>query len=544
MNVPYKKWYVFLFALLLAFTFSCARQSKLVSTEKAQKIKESPEAATYLKFIESELERYQETPEDSLVSIDAAIKNEPDVGYLYYQRAIINASAGRWEGVDVDCKTALAKDPRLLNAKVLIGNALGVLGKHDESIRYLEEVRREDPSREDAYTYLAKEYMNVEKYREAEKVMLSLLARDTEAMIAYYYLGAIYGAYLKEPKKAIEVFKHILEREPDNAQVIDAVSQLYVDTDQVNKALELLLNAEKSHASDVSLKLKIARIYYKMKNYPEAIRRFEEILKTDPGSDKIIYYLGVLYEEGGSINDAVATYRKVPPVSGLYRDARLRLAYRFKENGEMEKAKDVLREGIRKKPTEMEFYQYLGGIYEREGDYGSAIKVLIGATKTSPNDEKLFFAVGTLYDKAKDVKKAVETMRKVLKINPKNASAMNYIGYTFVEKGEDLREAEDLLQEAARLAPDDGYIIDSLGWLYYVKGDLTRAAFLLKRAVEILPDEPTVLKHMGQIYLEEGKKKDALKYFQKALRAYEKKENVNVENVEEILSLIEKAMGK
>jgi len=523
----------------LSLIIACAKEPIRYTEEVSRRVDVDPTAEIYLDFIRSEIERYNEQPEKSLSAIDEAITANPDVGYFYYQRAIIKAGEGDWESVISDCRETLRHDSSNLDAKILLAQALGITDRHTESIRYLEAVRKKDPKRQDVYPLLAKEYMNVKKYHQAEKVMRSLLARDSEAMVGYYYLGAIYGAYLKQPSRAIAVYQKILTREPDNVQVIDAISQLYLDSGKPEKALDMFVKLEKYRPNDVSLKLKIARLHYKLKNYPAAIQNFEEVLDKNPGSDKIIYYLGVLYEESGQIENAIKMFEKVPPVSGLYKDARLRLAYQYKERGDVPKAKSVLEMGIRKAPKIKEFYKYLAGIYEREGDNERAIRLLVKASRLFPNDEKLLFAIATLHERNGQQKKALEIMRKILEMNPKSVPAMNYIGYSFVEKGENLDEAEDLLQEAVHLKPDDGYIVDSLGWLYFIKGDYTRSFYLIQRALKLVPDEPTILKHMGQLYQQRGESKKAIIYYQKALKAWMKKEVVNKKEVQEVVILIE-----
>ncbi len=525
----------------LSLIIACAKEPVRYTEEVPRKIGVDPTAEIYLDFIRSEIERYDDQPEKSLSSIDEAIAANPGVGYFYYQRAIIKAGEGDWESVIRDCRETLRRDPSNLDAKILLGQALGITDHHAEAIRYFEEVRKKDPKRQDVYPFLAKEYMNVKKYRQAERVMLSLLARDSEAMVGYYYLGAIYGAYLKQPSRAIAIYQKILTREPDNVQVIDAISQLYLDSGKPEKALDMFVKLEKYRPNDVSLKLKIARLHYKLKNYPAAIQNFEEVLEKNPGSDKIIYYLGVLYEESGQIDNAIKMFETVPPVSGLYKDARLRLAYQYKARGEIAKAKSVLEVGIRKSPKIGEFYQYLAGIYEREGDNESAIRLLVRASKLFPNDEKLLFAIATLFERNGQRKKALEIMRDILEVNPKSVPAMNYIGYSYVEKGENLDEAEDLLQEAVHLKPDDGYIIDSLGWLYFTKGDYTRSFYLIKRALKLVPNEPTILKHMGQLYQQRGENKKAIAYYKKALQAWMKKEIVDKGEVQEVVTLIDEA---
>lgn len=519
----------------------CARKAVLHPDVKAVRIEEDAIAATYVDFIKSELERYGETPVKSLEAVNRAIDKNPDIGTFYYQRALINAGIGKWEDVAGDCEKALQKNPNDIDAKVLLARASGVMRQHDRAIKLLESARRSEPEREEIYSLLAKEYMNAERYHDAERVMNDLLRRDSEALVAYYYLGAIYGAYLRQPLKAIEIYNRLLEREPENYQVIDAVSQLYMDAGDFEKALSALLELEKTRPQDVSLKLKIAQINYRLKDYQSAIDRFKKILELEPKSDKIIYYLGVLYEEAGRLNDALTMFEKVPPKSGLYKDARLRLAYNYKQAGDIKRSKGILHEAVRKSPKTPEFYQYLSGMLEAEKDYEGAIKVLERAVRVFPDNYKVYYAIGVLYDKMDDTESAIEWMRKVLTVDPKNASAMNYIGYMLTESGRDLDEAERLLQEAAHLKPEDGYIIDSLGWLYFKKGDLTRAIALLKKALGLMPNEPTILKHIGQFYLERGDTKEAMKYFRRALDEWRKKEVVDEREIENIISIIEKA---
>jgi len=103
----------------------------------------------------------------------------------------------------------------------------------------------------------------------------------------------------------------------------------------------------------------------------------------------------------------------------------------------------------------------------------------------------------------------------VLKIDPNNADALNYIGYTYAEQGVRLDEALSLIQKALKLKPDSGYIIDSLGWVYFQKGQYERALSTLLKAATLTGEDPTVQEHLGDAYFK-------LREYKKALQAYEK----------------------
>src|SRR5207245_2843271 len=82
-------------------------------------------------------------------------------------------------------------------------------------------------------------------------------------------------------------------------------------------------------------------------------------------------------------------------------------------------------------------------------------------------------------------------------LNPKNAAALNYLGYTYAEMGVQLEEAERLIRRALEIEPDDGFYVDSLGWVYYQRGDYGRAVEQPERAVELAGRDPTVAGPLG-----------------------------------------------
>ena len=116
----------------------------------------------------------------------------------------------------------------------------------------------------------------------------------------------------------------------------------------------------------------------------------------------------------------------------------------------------------------------------------------------------------------------MDAMRKVISLDPKHSNALNYLGYTYADLGQNLDEAERLILEALKYKPNDGYITDSLGWVYYKKGEFEKALEYLQKAVGIVPDDPIMLEHLGDAYLKLGDKTNALKFYRKSLEHKEK----------------------
>ena len=119
-------------------------------------------------------------------------------------------------------------------------------------------------------------------------------------------------------------------------------------------------------------------------------------------------------------------------------------------------------------------------------------------------------------------------MRTVIRLDPKNANALNYLGYTYADLGTNLDEAEKLIKEALNYKPDDGYITDSLGWVYYKKGLYEKAVETLERAVKLVPNDPIVLEHLGDADIKINDSKKALEYYNRSLK-HQKKDKEKIE---------------
>jgi Flp pilus assembly protein TadD len=159
-------------------------------------------------------------------------------------------------------------------------------------------------------------------------------------------------------------------------------------------------------------------------------------------------------------------------------------------------------------------------------------------TNLDPKNDQAHFQLGALYDENKNKDKSVSSMKRAIELNPQNAPALNYLGYTWAEMGVQLDEAESLILRALKLEPNDGFYIDSLGWVYYQKGDYARAVEQLERAVEITVDDPTIIEHLGDAYEKVGKPDRALARYREALKR--SKESDQIKRIREKMQRLEK----
>jgi tetratricopeptide (TPR) repeat protein len=265
------------------------------------------------------------------------------------------------------------------------------------------------------------------------------------------------------------------------------------------------------------VRMRMGLILMEQKNYDGAIADFSAIVSRDPGNDKARYFLGLAHEGKKDWARCLAELEKIPSGSELFTEARIHMAYVYEEQGNLNKAIEVIEGTLREKSDDLVLYKFLGSLLERAKRYEERIALMQKALQLDSESEDVNILLGVLYEKAVKLEDSINAMEKVLRINPDNADALNYIGYTYAEQGVNLDRAEELVKKELRLKPRDGYIIDSLGWVYFKKGDYKKAVRHLEEAESYASEDPLIKEHLGDAYLEADFKDRALEMYEKAL---------------------------
>ena len=240
-------------------------------------------------------------------------------------------------------------------------------------------------------------------------------------------------------------------------------------------------------------------------------------MEKNPANDKLQYYHGVTLQQLDRKHEARLAFLAVPSDSTFYTQARVHAGYILDEAGEHEHARQVVREAISNRKDDTDLYQFLASLYEKDSRFDEGIAVIKEGLAVKPNDEDLLFNLSVLYDKAKRFDESVQVMQDVLLINKNHAEALNFIGYSWADRGINLDESEKLIKKALKLKPEDGYIKDSLGWVYFKKGLIDKAISILEKAVLLAPKDSTIAEHLGDAYLKNNEYAHARQLFEKAL---------------------------
>lgn len=126
--------------------------------------------------------------------------------------------------------------------------------------------------------------------------------------------------------------------------------------------------------------------------------------------------------------------------------------------------------------------------------------------------------MGVIYDRWNRKADCIEAIKTAVRLDPQNANALNYLGYTYADMDQNLDEAEHLIQEALKLRPGDGHIMDSLGWVCFKKGLYDKSLDILEKAVSIVPNDPSILEHLGDLHQKLSNDEKALEFYQQAVK--------------------------
>jgi len=135
--------------------------------------------------------------------------------------------------------------------------------------------------------------------------------------------------------------------------------------------------------------------------------------------------------------------------------------------------------------------------------YKVAIKYYDQIISKIDNNPQLYAKIlhrrGSSYERLGDYVSSDKDLLKSLEINPDDAYVLNYLAYSWLEREYKIDLSLQMLEKAYTILNNDPYIIDSIGWAYYLIDDYIKAENFLKRAVELMPEDPIVNDHYGDI---------------------------------------------
>jgi tetratricopeptide (TPR) repeat protein len=228
---------------------------------------------------------------------------------------------------------------------------------------------------------------------------------------------------------------------------------------------------------------------------------------------------------------SLAILTQVPASSRYSWSAQLRAAANLEALGRVDQATAQLQAMAAKEPKWASAEIQLGDLMRGQKRFGEAADAYNEAIKRlkaegMPSRWALYYSRGIAFERSNQWPLAEADLEHALELKPDQPLVLNYLGYSWIDRGQKLHRGLKMIEKAVELRPDDGYIVDSLGWAHFRLGDYASAVEYLEKALELVPEDPTINDHLGDAYWKSGRTTEARYQWRRALQFKPEKEDV------------------
>lgn len=479
-----------------------------------------------------------------------ALEADPDSAYLRTILAYNLMEEGRLVEAKKWAKEAVEMDPQNAEAHYVLGLVFMEREKFAEAEDEISRAASLEPDNAEYVIQLADVMLQQGKVNPALLALEDFAKRHPDALLVRYYVAAILSragdrdeaaarfqeiidrspsfypalydlmrlqAKRGEIDKAIEAGYALVGFFPSDSDSRKMLSMLLAKTGREEEALEVLEGGKAVGEPDAVWALRKGFILLDLERTEAARDEFESALQTEPQSTAAVYGLGLVEMREGNETEALSYLESVPPDSKFYFSARRTIIISALKKDNTERAKEMARDFYKRNPKNLDVIKLYVFTLRENNDYEEALQLLQKLLKKLPDREDLHLELALTYSAGGDNDKAVAVMQDYLEKDPESAAALNFIGYTWAEQGIKLDEAEDMVRRALKLSPNAGYIMDSLGWIYYQKKDYEKALEWLKKADKAQGPDAEILFHLGDCYRALGREDKARESYRRAI---------------------------
>lgn len=317
---------------------------------------------------------------------------------------------------------------------------------------------------------------------------------------------------------ALQRLAVFLERHPKEREVRLSYARLLVSERKYTEARAEFQTLSRDFPDNADVVLAVGVLSLQLQDYALAQAHFKRLLEL-PYRDKntVRMYLGQIAEEQKNYPEALRWYDEVASGDAHLR-AQLRIALVLGRQGKLEEARARLRqteagnvEGtVQLLLTEAQLLRDANKVQE-------AFELIENALKKLPDQPELLYDYAMLAEKLDRVDLLESNLKKLIRLRPDHAHAHNALGYSLADRNLRLPEAQNLIEKALQLAPEDPFIIDSMGWLMYRMGKHQQALEYLRKAYAARSD-PEIAAHLGEVLWNSGERREAEKIWNDAVK--------------------------
>lgn len=543
-----------LISLVLLFLVGCSKTNIEITQQQAEENEDL--SCAYFYFLWGSHAEYNEDFSAAQEAYEKALICDPKANYVREKIPILLLKMGEFDKAATWLKQSIKEHQANISYQLLLANIYIQQEKMDQAILVYKDILASTPNNEGVSVRLAILYSHLGQYNEAEVIFENLLKKEKIS----YFTRLSYARLLKEEKKYQEAYKQYEKALELNwsKELAFELGHFYVTQDLFEEGLRIYTTITRNDKFDERAALSRIQALLDLKRHDDALEQLQKTRKYSDNRNKIDILISKVLLQKNEVEDAkkvlyqlidkgfrsepyymlaLLAYQQqnyaltlehlgqVEKESEIFEEAVYLQVNIYEEIGELDKGITLLSEYIVAEESRSPlFYALLSSLLEKKGEIGSAINTLEDATQIYDDNHQLVFELGLLLERSKKHDAALDKMLQVIQLHPDHAEALNYVGYIWADSNSNLEQALEYILRANELKPNNGFIIDSLGWVYFKLGNLNKALLYLQQSLNLEPTDPHIHEHLGDVYNAKGDTTSALSAYQKAEELFQNKD--------------------
>jgi tetratricopeptide (TPR) repeat protein len=453
-------------------------------------------------------------------------------------------------------QTIVAKDPKDVDSWVTLGQLQKVSQNSVEAQNAYKKALEVDPNNDDALTGLAMVYADLGDNKQATELLRKAAEKNPNAK-SFFALGKTYEQ-MKEFGLAAEAMKKASEQAPGNPEILRAMAEDLLFSDQYDEALKVYQDLVTEDPKDVQSQLRISQVYRQKRDFANARAALDKAKQIDPSNLEVQFYDANLLEAEGKTPEAIAGLKEVlnatarksydPAQRGNRVMLLERLGYLYSKNEQYPQAAETYRQiGEVDPDSAAKASAFVIDAYRSARDFPKADQEAAAAAKKYPgdravvgaraslladegksdqavaetkklldgkNDRETYLSLAQIYEKAKnwpEMGKALDSAEKVSN-GKEELETIHFMRGAMFERMKNFDSAEAEFKKVLAVNPDSGAALNYLGYMLADRNvRLDEAHKMVSRAVELEPNSGAYLDSLGWVYFRQNKLAEAEK---------------------------------
>jgi tetratricopeptide (TPR) repeat protein len=415
----------------------------------------------------------------------------------------------------------LAKDQGHVGANLLKGRLHLVEKDFEQAAERLERTAKEAPNNPLAHYYLGWSFAGKGQNAQAKQSLVKAVELDPRLARARLILARIYFGEGKAELARREV-EAILQQTPNQLDTLMLQGNLEIQERDVQGAETVFKKVTELYPDYALGHVKLGAVYDLSRRQKESLQSLRKALELDPFETTALRFMVAIHVRNKSYDEALTVCENQkertkdnPRYQAIVEDLTGRV---FLAKGDTAKAREHFEKAIDQDPNILTPYMALAGIYIRGKEIHQAISQYEAILKKNPKFLPGYMALGAIYDQQGEGEKAETYYRKALEINKDFVPAANNLAWNLANRNKNIDEAFSLAKLAREKMPTDPNVMDTLGWIYYLKGINLFALEELQESISRLPNNPLVNYHLGKVYYRNKQYEKAREHMATALK--------------------------